>query len=128
MIEFKRNTCDFGFNKIYTFRSGWEENWAYYLEWLKENKQIHDWEYESERYFFDKKEGNIIIRLGSYLPDFIVWDTPDKFHIDELKGKSQGMRKIQRMKKYYPNIKINLIQAKEYNEIKRKVGKMLNFV
>ena len=61
-----------------TFRSNWEINYAFYLEWLKKNKEIKDWEYEPERYCFDKTEGNTIIRIGDYLPDFRITRNEDR--------------------------------------------------
>lgn len=32
------------------------------------------------------------------------------------------------MKKHYPNIKIELIDSKEYANLKKKMGRLLNFV
>ena len=123
-----RHTYDFGDRQI-TFRSGWELHYAFYLEWLKKIKEIKAWEYEPERYFFYITEGNTKIRLDNgYLPDFRVTNNDGTQYLVEIKGKKQGTRKLQRMKKHYPHIKLELIQAKEYNDIKRKVGKLLNFV
>ena len=50
--EFRRETYAFG-DKTYTFRSGWELNYAFYLDWLKVHNQIRHWEYEpTPRYEF----------------------------------------------------------------------------
>lgn len=126
--NFKRDTYSFSDNREYTFRSGWEANYAHYLEWLKGKKEIQDWEYEPERYKFVKTEGNYKVEFGNgYLPDFKVTRNDGTFYLVEIKGRMQGGRKLQRMKKYYPHIKIELIQAKEYNELKRKIGRMLNW-
>ncbi len=129
MTEFKRNTVDFG-DKIYTFRSGWEENYAYYLEWLKKQKQIKDWIYEPlPRYEFIVKEGNYqrALSLG-YLPDFKVWNNDGTWYLAEIKGKKQGVRKLQRMKRFYPDIKIEIVDGKVYRELKNKIGKICNFI
>ena len=110
-----------------TFRSNWECNYAFYLEWLKKNKEIKDWEYEPERYYFDAKEGNTIIRIGDYLPDFRITNNDGTKYLVEIKGYKQGVRKLQRMKKYHPEIKVEMVGKAEYADLKRKVGKMLNF-
>lgn len=36
------------------FRSKWEVNYALYLEWLKTKKQIAEWEYEPQTFWFEK--------------------------------------------------------------------------
>lgn len=121
-----RGTEDVG-GKTVSYRSRWEINWAYYLEWLKKNKQIKDWEYEPERYKFYVTEGNTKILIGTYLPDFRITNNDGTQYIDEIKGYKQGMRKIQRMKKHYPEIPVHLIDRTQYNAVKRQVGKMLNW-
>lgn len=110
-----------------TFRSNWECNYSFYLEWLKKNKEIKEWEYEPERYYFDSKEGNMIIRLGDYLPDFRVTRNDGTKYLVEIKGKAQGMRKLQRMKKYHKDITVELVGKDEYNTLKKQIGKLLNF-
>jgi len=122
-----RPTYDFGNGRIITFRSNWEINYAFYLEWLKKNKEIKEWEYEPERYYFDAKEGDMTIRIGDYLPDFRVTKNDGTKYLIEIKGYKQGVRKLQRMKKYHKDIPLELITSKEYNALKKQVGKMLNF-
>lgn len=122
-----RPTHDFGDGRIITFRSNWECNYAFYLEWLKQQSEIREWEYEPERYNFDVKEGNMMVRIGTYLPDFRVTNNDGSVYLVEIKGKSQGMRKLQRMKKYYKHIPLVLVDSKEYNALKKKLGRMLNF-
>src|SRR5215471_1288173 len=55
------------------FRSSWEANYARYLNFLKSRGEIHDWQYESNTFWFHK------IKRGtrSYTPDFKVWQTPE---------------------------------------------------
>lgn len=127
--EFKRETFDFGDGRTFTFRSGWELNYAFYLDWLKRTGEIKDWEYEPmPRYEFIVTEfgRQRALSLG-YLPDFKVTNNDGSFYLVELKGRRQGMLKLKRMKKYYPKVKIELVQAPEYNALKKKVGRMLNF-
>ena len=118
-MNFNRPTHDFGNGKIITFRSGWECNFAFYLEWMKKKKEIKDWIYEPERYQY---------LGGSYLPDFKIIRNDETWYLAEVKGYKQGVRKLSRMKKYYPEIKIELWDAEAYKELKKKMGKILNFI
>lgn len=125
--EFKAGTYAVGDKEIY-FRSLWEANYGLYLEWLKQQGQIHDWEYEPERYYFILTEGNRQKALGNgYLPDFRIWTSKTDFYLAEIKGRPQGMIKLKRMKKYYPHIKIELVDRRSYGDLKRKLGKVLHF-
>lgn len=129
----QRGTYAVGDREIY-FRSKWEVNYALYLQWLKEQGQIKDWIYEPKpRYefityeFSDKnKERPKVLGLG-YLPDFKVINNDDTFYLVEVKGYKQGMVKLKRMKKMYPDIRIELIEAGDIKELQNKVGKLLNF-
>lgn len=110
-------------NKTIYFRSKWEANYALYLEFLKENGDIADWIYEPQPFYeFPIKHGTT-----RYLPDFGVWDKTGKYYLVEIKGYKQGMVKIKRMAKYFPKIKIEIVDQKSYNNLKRKLGKALKF-
>jgi hypothetical protein len=127
MTEFKRETVWFD-TQCCTFRSGWEQNYAYYLEWLKKQGEIKDWEYEPQRYYFIDYKVKPPKPLGNgYLPDFKVINNDGSWYLVEIKGRRQGINKLKRMKRFYPEIKVELIEAKEYNELKRKIGKICNF-
>ena len=109
--------------KLLYFRSKWEANYALYLQWLKEQGEIKDWDYEPQPFYeFPIKHGTT-----RYLPDFRITNKDGTFYLAEIKGFKQGMVKIRRMTKYFPEIKIEIIDAKEYARLKRKVGKMLHF-
>ena len=54
-------------DKVIYFRSKWEANYALYLEWLKKEGQIKDWQYEPNYFEFPIKHGTT-----RYLPDFKV--------------------------------------------------------
>ena len=124
----ERGNYAVGDKEIY-FRSKWEANYALYLQWLKDLKEIKDWQYEPyPRYDFIVWENKKPRVLGlGYLPDFKVINNDDSFYLVELKGRKQGMQKLKRMAKYYPEIKIELVTQKEYMHLHKKLSKMLNF-
>lgn len=104
------------------FRSKWEANYALYLDWLVKQKQIKDWQYEADTFFFEA------IKLGtrSYRPDFKIFNNDGTFHYEEIKGymDSRSATKLKRMKKYHPKVKVVLIERKQYESIlKSKVCK-----
>lgn len=120
----KKGWREFPSGKRYFFRSGWEMNYALYLEWLMYKKEIKNWEYERETFWFEK------IRRGvrSYTPDFFVTNNNGSEEIHEVKGwlDSKSKTKLARMAKYYPDVKVILIGESEYKELK-KWGKMIGF-
>jgi hypothetical protein len=107
------------------FRSKWEVNYALYLDFLIKNNQIKKWEYEADVFIFDK----INFGTRSYRPDFKITNMDDSLEYHEIKGwmTSKSKTQINRMAKYYPHIKLILIQQKEYSEIVSKVGGLLRF-
>lgn len=100
-------------NNIY-FRSSWEANIARYYNYIGIK-----WEYEPKTFIFN----NVTRGSVSYTPDFYLIEE-DKWI--EIKGWMDGKSKtkLKRFKKYYPEeyAKLELIQEKEYNEIKNKVS------
>lgn len=105
------------------YRSKWEANYARYLEWLKEKKQIADWKHEPKTFWFEGiKRGTL-----SYLPDFWVQELSGVEAFHEVKGwmDDRSKTKIARMGRYYPSVKLVVIREKEYNEIKRKIASMI---
>ncbi len=120
------NSGDYDINgKVMYFRSGWEANYALYLDWLVKQKQILRWEYEQEKFIFEK----IKFETRSYLPDFKVYNNNGTDYFVEVKGymDSKSKTKLKRMKKYYPKIKIELVDSKAYGILKKKIGKVCNF-
>jgi len=107
------------------FRSKWEANYALYLNWLKKVSHIKGWEFEPEKFVFDK------IQFGtrSYLPDFKVFNNDGTVEYHEVKGymDPKSATKLKRMTKYFPEVKIVLIDKKPYYAIMRMFGKMLGF-
>lgn len=111
-----------GYRKYY--RSRWEANYARYLEWLKQLGEIKEWLHEPETFWFE----NIKRGVRSYLPDFKVTNNNGDIEYHEVKGwmDDRSKTKLKRMKKYYPHIKMVLIQAKQYKEIGKKVSIMIS--
>lgn len=101
------------------FRSRWEANYARYLEFLKKQGQILEWEHEPETFWFNG------IKRGcmSYLPDFRVTENSGKIIYHEVKGwmDDRSKTKIKRMAKYHPNIILIVIDKKGYNAIKKQM-------
>ena len=120
----KKGYYDINGKKIF-LRSAWEANYALYLDFLIEQKMILSWEYEKDVFWFNKiKRG-----VRSYLPDFKVINPNESISYHEVKGwmDAKSKTKLRRMKKYYPNIEIVLINDNAYKDIKRRFGKILSF-
>lgn len=106
------------------FRSLWEANYALYLDFLKSNNLIKKWTFEEDTFWFEKiKRG-----VRSYKPDFKITLNDDSVEYHEVKGymDSKSKTKLNRMRIYYPEIKMVLIQKKQYDEIKLNYKKSLN--
>lgn len=111
-----------GIRKFY--RSRWEANYARYLEWLKQRGDISDWKHEPETFWFDAiKRG-----VRSYLPDFRVWENDGSTLLHEVKGwmDARSRTVLRRMAKYHPGEKIVLIESKSYEQIEKKLGRLID--
>jgi len=112
--SWKAGWREIGGQKVY-FRSAWEANYARFLELERARGEVVKWEHEPETFWFDK------IRRGvtSYLPDFRVTFRSGRVEYHEVKGwmDPKSKTKIQRMKKYYPEIKLIVINAKIYHKL-----------
>jgi hypothetical protein len=106
-----------GYKKYY--RSRWEANYARYLEWMRMQGLILGWLHEPETFWF---EG---IKRGcmSYLPDFKVKEIDGKESYHEVKGwmDDRSKTKIKRMAKYHPNVKLVVVDTKEYKLLEKKM-------
>jgi len=100
------------------FRSMWEANFARVLNLLKDSGLIKEWHYERDTFYFE----NIKRGTRSYTPDFKVINIDDTFYYVELKGymNQVSRTRMKRMEKYYPEIKVEMIEKKEYREIAEK--------
>lgn len=107
------------------FRSKWEANYALYLDFLVKNKNIKKWEYEVDTFVFEK------IKFGtrSYRPDFKIHNNNKTVEYCEIKGHmdSRSKTKLKRMAKYFPQVKLVLIEKKQYQDILKKMGGVINF-
>lgn len=102
------------------FRSKFERNWAKYLEFLKEQGEIFDWNYETIDLIF----ANEIKGVKSWLIDFTVEKNDGSLYYQECKGLLEGkdVTRFIRASKYYPNAKIELVlQGKPSGKKKQTV-------
>ncbi len=64
--------------KRHYFKSLWEANYARFLQWLKEQGKIENWQYEPDTFWFDKiKRG-----VNNYTPDFKITHLKPVKYID----------------------------------------------
>jgi len=105
------------------YRSKWEANYARYLEWLKRNNQIIDWQHECKTFWFEGIKRGCV----SYLPDFLVIDLDNSESYHEVKGwmDDRSKTKLKRMAKYYPEVKLLVIASKEYKELTKKMSAII---
>jgi hypothetical protein len=120
----QRGEYDINGTTIY-FRSKWEANYALYLDFLIDHKEILKWEFEPDTFMFEK------IKLGtrSYTPDFKVFNNDGSFEYHEVKGymDSKSKTKLKRFKKYYPDLKLSLIDSDTYKLLNKQIGKICKF-
>lgn len=104
--------------KTFRARSSWEANIAAYFEFLKRQGNIIDWRHEPLTFWFKGIKRGVV----SYLPDFEIIEASGAIKYVEVKGfmDSRSATKLKRMKKYFPDIKVELINKKRYDEIKSK--------
>lgn len=106
------------------FRSAWEANYARYLNFLFKQNVIVQWSYEADTFWFDKiKRG-----VRSYKPDFKIWENKDDnpYYV-EVKGwmDPKSSTKLKRMKLYHPNIRLVLVDHKEYRKLSDTFSKII---
>jgi len=95
------------------FRSSWEANYARYLNFLIEKKEIKKWEFEVDTFEFHK------IKKGTryYTPDFKIENNDGSIEYHEVKGwmDDKSITKMKRMEKYYPSVKIKIVGKEFFN-------------
>jgi hypothetical protein len=117
--------------KRHYFKSKWEVNYACYLEWLKQRGDIVDWEYEPDKFWFDK------IKSGTtnYTPDFkVLHKRPVKYpdgrisdiEYVEVKGfmDRKSATKIKRMGIYHKSVLLRVVDRtwfKDNNKVFRNI-------
>jgi hypothetical protein len=102
----QRGMYSVGGREMY-FRSRWEYVYAEYLELLKANGEIAGWKFEPRFFDFPIAHGTT-----RYLPDFEVTELDGKVWYAEVKGyfDKKSKTKLRRMAKYYPDVKVLLVQ------------------
>lgn len=105
------------------FRSRWEANWARYLNWLKSLGEVQSWTFEPKTFEFTsvKRGGRF------YTPDFLVINRDGRAEYHEIKGymDPRSATKLKRMAKYFPQVKIILIDKAAYRDMAKKVAALL---
>lgn len=109
-------------DKVYLMRSSWELNYARYLDHLELKGKIKTWDYEVDSFTFPEFH----IGQTKYLPDFKVLGINNEVTYHEVKGWMDNKSKIKlsSMKKYYPKIKIKLIDETRYKKIEKQKDKI----
>jgi len=105
------------------FRSRWEANYARYLNWLVRNGEIVRWEYEADTFeFVPIKRGNKF-----YTPDFKIFNADGTIEYHEIKGwmDDDSKTRLSRMAKYYPGIKLIVIEKEAYRAIAMQVRNLV---
>lgn len=94
------------------FRSSWEANYARYLNWRCMRKEIKDWKYEAKTFRFD----GVTRGPYTYLPDFEVELLDGSLEYHEVKGwmDAASRSRIKRMKEFYPDVPLVVIDQQEY--------------
>ena len=103
--------------KTFFARSSWEANCASYFQFLKESGEIKDWQYEPKTFWFEKiKRG-----VRSYKPDFLITRNDGSEYYEEVKGymDKKSATKIKRMRIYYPDISISVLDNSRYKALKK---------
>lgn len=101
------------------FRSRWEANYARFLEWQKCRGDIVEWEHEPKTFWFEGVKRGVI----SYLPDFRVTKMGGAIEYHEVKGwmDAKSKTKIKRMRKYYPEETLVVIDSKAYTKLAKLI-------
>lgn len=103
-----------GDKKPIYFRSSWEYYYGIFLQKLKQEGKILDWEHEPQCFFFD----NIKRGTRSYLPDFRITHLNNSIEYVETKGylDSKSQTKMKRMAIYYPEVNIRLVDKSWFKQ------------
>jgi hypothetical protein len=120
-----------GGKKLY-FPNKMMANYYLYLLWLKEKKVIIDFKYEGEfsrdEFTFDFRPFGITQGCVTYRPDFWVsYLNGTENHFKELTGRmrSDHKTKLNRMKKFYPRVLVDVVTYQDYRTISRQVGEII---
>jgi hypothetical protein len=106
-------------------RSSWEFNYAHYPNTLLDSGKIISWQYEAKSFKFPE----LIFGCRTYTPDFLVINNKGEEQFHEVKGwmDNKSQLKFKLMKKYFPDVKIKLIDELAYREIEKKKDTIPNW-
>ena len=113
-IHSKRRNTTQGWKEIagrrIFFRSRWEYIYGAYLEFLKKNGAILEWEHEPKTFWFEGIKRGCV----SYKPDFLVTNDDESTEWIEVKGyyDAKSLTKIKRFRKYFPQEKLTVVDSK----------------
>ena len=104
------------------FRSRWEANYARVLNELKRRGEIVDWKYEDREFQFPVKRGTRFYKV-----DFHVYEEGGREYFVEIKGflAAKDVTALVRMRKYYPEVTVLLLDRKRYAELESEFGYLL---
>lgn len=121
-VTWKGGWREIGGKKKY-FRSRWEANYARYLQWLKDQNQIKDWEHEAKVFWFEGIKRGCV----SYLPDFRITELNDNQVYHEVKGwmDDRSKTKIRRMGIYFPEVSLTIIGAEWFKKNNRNLTSII---
>jgi len=109
-----------------SFRSKMEANLYRYFQWLKQNDIIKNVVYETKdnNFEFPKKHGTTQYKL-----DFKITRLDNTVYFVEAKGymDRKSKTKLKLMEKYYPNIEVQVINKRTYNQIIKKTAGLINY-
>lgn len=117
--SWKQGWREVGGQKCY-FRSGWEANYARYLQWQVENGHILKWEHEPKTFWFEGiKRGSV-----TYLPDFRVTLHDGTHYWLEVKGwmDARSKTKIKRFRKYFPEEQLKIADGAWFRKNNAKLS------
>jgi hypothetical protein len=99
-----------------------EANYARVLELQRKSGLIVYWKHECRTFWFEGIKRGCV----SYLPDFEVVTKDGELRYDEVKGFMcpKSKTKLKRMEKYFPKVKVVLIQKKEMDGFERTCSKL----
>jgi hypothetical protein len=120
----QRVTASVGMRE-FTFRSKLEYHYAVYLELLKSNGHIQQWEYEPEDMSIEFQHGPRN-NTRKYLPDFAVLANDDEWEVHETKGYFPPIdaTKLRKYADMHDNRIILIFGGKVYGAQKRRVERL----
>jgi hypothetical protein len=114
--------------KRYYMKSRMEMNYGRYLDFLLRQKQIKDWQYEPDTFWFEKTVGKRVEKIvkikrgvNNYRPDFKITLLNNEVEYHETKGylDAKSVTKLKRMRVYHPDIKLRFIDATAFKAISK---------